>query len=51
MKQRIYFSETDKTVESWTGGNFYRRLFTIKLFGFMFVLWKLPKWIDIKKNV
>lgn len=52
MKEpKIYFSETDKTIDSWTGGQgFYNRLLTIKIFGFMFVLWKMPKFINVTKD-
>ena len=36
----ITWSETSDTALSWTGGGYYKKIFSIKIFGFMFVLWK-----------
>lgn len=46
----IYFSNADKALQSWTGGGFYDLLWSIKVWKWMFCIWKLPKHIEINKD-
>lgn len=42
-KQKIYFSNpstTQFTLEAWTGGNSFKLLWELELFGFRFCLWR-----------
>jgi hypothetical protein len=44
IPQKIYFSETQNTIDKWTGyGGYYQIKWQIELFGFMLVIWKKGK--------
>lgn len=41
-EQRFYFSESLRTLDAWTGGNYYKYVWELELFGFKICLWRKP---------
>lgn len=40
LKQKYYWSDTNRTLEGWTGGDSYKSLFHFELFRLKIELWK-----------
>ena len=39
-KQMLYFGESAKTLESWTGGTHYKHLWAFEILGFKVEFWR-----------
>jgi hypothetical protein len=40
MKDKIDYSKTQHTLDSWTGGGYYKIVWEFELFGLKLVLWR-----------
>lgn len=38
--QKLYFSETQQTLDDWTGGGYFKKVWSLNLFGYRLVVWK-----------
>ncbi len=38
--QKITFSSASETIEAWTGGDYYKRLYSVEIFGIKIEFWK-----------
>ena len=39
-EQMFSFSQTQRTLDDWTGGGYYTKVWEISLFGFKLLLWR-----------